>query len=102
MGSALVMHGDALLAGGKKKKLLVVSLLHSDCYAVSSEGGWGTSRLLESPRPHRRRMMESKVLSAVMSISLDHHVGVLRCGIGKEFLLRGALHVFEYHASFLF
>jgi len=102
VGSVLVTHGDALLAGGKKKMLLVVSLLRSDCYAVSSAGGWGRSRLLESPRPHHRRMMESEVLLAVVSIGLDRHVGVLRCGVGKEFLLRGALREFEYHDCFLF
>jgi len=35
-----------------------------------------------------------------MTIGSDHHVGLMQCGIGREFLLHGVLRVFEYHDCF--
>jgi len=102
MGSSPVTHGDALrVAVSEKKILLLVSLRRSDYDGAPSDSGCVDARLLENPRCHHRRAMESEVPSAEVPIGSDHHVGVLlRCGIESEFLLRGKLCGFEYHDCF--
>jgi len=65
--------------------LLQALLWHSDYYATPSESGWGRLILFGSPHPHHQQTMESKVPLAVVSINLDHHVGVLWLTLGLNF-----------------
>jgi len=82
--------------------LWLASLQCSNYYTALSESEMGGLKLHGSHPPHHQQMLESKVPLAVMLIGSDCHVGMLWCGVGKEFLLRGVLHAFEYHNCFLF
>jgi len=83
--------------------MLLLALLQRSSYycTVPSGSRWGGPRV-GSLHPHHQQMKEIEVPSAVVSISSDRHVGLLQCGVGEEFLLRGTLRVFEYHDGVLF
>jgi len=81
--------------------LVRASQRRSDCYGVPSESGGGEARLLGNPHPHRHWARERDIPLAEVPIGADRHVGMLlRCGVGKDFLLHGVLHGFEYHDCF--